>query len=533
MTDTVLIGRGASSSVYRALDVDLHRPVAVKVLLADDPRDPARRRFEREREITANLGRHPHIVQVLGTGFTGDGLPYVVMELFEQGSIGDHLQRHGTFSPTEVIDIGSKIADAVVAAHRAGVLHRDIKPQNILLSEYGPALADFGIARSVVNHEWSQSLDQLTPMHAAPEVLEGADPSPGCDIYSLGSTLYTMLAGRPPFAGPPGESVLALHLRVLQSPLPPLPRSDVPPALIDILERAMEKDPTVRYPSALAMRQDLERARLGLSSPASPGPSGPPVANDAPSAAIGHRDPSGPLVAADRLVVEDLGDADTTDVARRRIQPVPGTRPDPQPRAGGPPVEHLGPLVDVRGAGDVRSAAEPDLTSVRLRTPSTPVVAAEPAHAHRRTPLAIAAAILLLAAIVGSLTLLGTTSHGGQDRTPPQARSVGYTTAGAPSNVSVTPLDAGNAVEVRWSDLTGGSASFELLETSDQPAKLVGIASAGVSSKVIPGINPGAPYCFIVNALLPSGKLAPGCACINGGKLTSAPPGFPAHVCPS
>ena len=135
--DIAQIGRGASSNIFKGFDSELNRWVAIKVLLADDPDDPARKRFKREGEITANLGKHPHIVQVLGTGFTESGHPYVVMELFEQGSIADRLRSAGAFTVDDTLDIGEKIADAVAAAHKAGVLHRDIKPQNILLSEYG------------------------------------------------------------------------------------------------------------------------------------------------------------------------------------------------------------------------------------------------------------------------------------------------------------------------------------------------------------------------------------------------------------
>jgi len=132
------IGSGASGRVYRARQQRMNREVALKVLdAAPDDRD-ARRRFERELEITVRLGSHPHTVQVLDAGQATDGRPYLAMELFERGSAGDWLARHGPFTQADAIRAGAAIADALAAAHRAGVLHRDVKPENILLSEYGP-----------------------------------------------------------------------------------------------------------------------------------------------------------------------------------------------------------------------------------------------------------------------------------------------------------------------------------------------------------------------------------------------------------
>jgi Protein kinase domain/Fibronectin type III domain len=255
--DLKVIGRTQSSVVYRALDTELRRPVAIKVLLADNPDDPAWRRFDREREITANLGRHPYIVAVLGTGFTPSKLPYVVMDYYEKGSVATRLRTDGPFAPDEVADIGAKVAEALTAAHQAGVMHRDIKPENVLLSAYGPALADFGIARTIVNREWSGSLELLTIHHAPPEILLGELPTPQADIYSLGSTLYTMLAGHSPYAGPTGENAMAFQQRVQRDPLPPLERNDVPAELGHVLETALAKEPQQRWSSAAEIRDAL------------------------------------------------------------------------------------------------------------------------------------------------------------------------------------------------------------------------------------------------------------------------------------
>ncbi len=252
-----MVGRGATSAVYKAWDDELNRWVAIKVLLEDSPGDPARKRFRRERTITANLGKHPHIVQILDTGFTDDGLPFVVMEFYERGSVADQIERDGPLSVSQTLDIGVKVAEALGAAHSAGILHRDVKPRNILLSEYGPALADFGIARSATNLEWSTTLAQFTPMHAAPEVLDGDSPTTQSDIYSLGSSLYTMLAGKAPFAGPDGESLVRFHLRVVEQPVPELLRSDIPTELFAALQKSLAKEPIERFKSAKEFRDTL------------------------------------------------------------------------------------------------------------------------------------------------------------------------------------------------------------------------------------------------------------------------------------
>ena len=151
------------------------------------------------------------------------------MELYEQGSVADRVARHGPLSPAEAAALGAPIADALAAAHAAGILHRDVKPQNILLSPFGPALADFGIARISTQLDRTDSLDHFTPWHAPPEVLAGQAPTEQSDIYSLASTLFTVVTGRPPFAGPLGESLLSFERRVLTPPIPAFPTATARP----------------------------------------------------------------------------------------------------------------------------------------------------------------------------------------------------------------------------------------------------------------------------------------------------------------
>ncbi|NDU77895.1 protein kinase, partial [Actinomadura sp. DSM 109109] len=260
------VGEGGFSVVYRAHQERLDRMVALKVLSISAVDDAAMRRFQRECKITGRLSGHPNIVTVLDTGTTRSGRPYIVMEYFEHGALTDRIAREGPLAFPEVLRIGVKMAGALAATHETDVLHRDVKPQNVLLSRYGePALADFGIARLVDSFDATHT-QAFTPHHAAPEVLEGRPPGIGSDLYSLGSTLYQLLAGRPAFKGRPREGIAPLMLRILNDPPPPLSRPDVPRQVFGIIVRAMAKEPGERFPSAVDFAQALQRvqAELGL-----------------------------------------------------------------------------------------------------------------------------------------------------------------------------------------------------------------------------------------------------------------------------
>lgn len=267
-----VMGRGASSTVYRARQVDFDRLVALKVLNVDVSDRRAQKRFQRERTLNGRLSNHPNVVTVLDSGFVADRFPYLSMELFDEGSLSDRLKSDGPFDVQLVLHVGVRIAGALESAHQIGVLHRDVKPQNILLSRYGePALADFGIA--AILEEMEQSLTHsLTPVHAAPETLEGSEPTPLTDVYSLGSTLFTLLAGRAPFAGPPGEGILAQLLRITTSDLPPMPRSDVHDRLMALLRSSMAKRPEARPPGAAAVGQALQKIQAELNLAVTPLP---------------------------------------------------------------------------------------------------------------------------------------------------------------------------------------------------------------------------------------------------------------------
>ncbi|MBO2453740.1 protein kinase [Actinomadura barringtoniae] len=260
------VGEGGFSVVYRAHQERLDRAVALKILHINAVDEATLRRFERECKITGRLSGHPNIVTVLDTGKTRSGAPYIAMEYFERGTLIDRLEREGPLPVAEVLRIGVKMAGALAATHETDVLHRDVKPQNILVSRYGePALADFGIARLTDSFDHSHT-QAFTPHHAAPEVLQGTTPGVGSDIYSLGSTLYQLLAGLPAFKGPKGEGIAPLMLRIMNDAPPPIQRADVPQPVFEVITRAMAKAPEHRFASAVDFAQRMQQiqAELGL-----------------------------------------------------------------------------------------------------------------------------------------------------------------------------------------------------------------------------------------------------------------------------
>jgi serine/threonine protein kinase len=354
--DLERVGHGGFSVVYRAHQEALDRLVALKLLTTEFFDEKAHRRFLREVRLTTRLTGHPHVVTVLDVGMTRLGRPYIAMEYFERGSLADRLEVQGPMPAAEVADVGVKVADALAAAHDLGILHRDVKPQNILVSRFGePALADFGVACLISSLDMSTRTDALTPYHASPEVLEGTDPTPATDVYSLGSTLYQLLTGRPAYRHDSGGGIAPLLLRVLNEPPPPITRPDVPPALSEAIVRAMAKQPTDRYGSAAEFAAAL-RASLGPALPAVPNATRGTAPGETASPVRGGP-PRSPGVASGARTTRDLRSLrDTTSPS-----PPPGSVTAPPPEPSGAPAAGAaaapGLIADAgAGAGPVASA---------------------------------------------------------------------------------------------------------------------------------------------------------------------------------
>ncbi|WP_280363565.1 serine/threonine-protein kinase [Nocardia wallacei] len=255
--DAEEIGRGGFGVVYRCAQRALDRIVAVKVLSSEIDAE-SRERFLREEHAMGRLSGHPNIVDVLQVDVTPGGLPFIVMPYATHGSLEELIRDHGPLDWSDSLRVGVKLAGAIESAHRVDVLHRDVKPGNVLLSRYGePQLTDFGIARIPGGFRTSTSMITGSPAFTAPEVLKGEEPTVRSDVYGLGSTLFALLTGHAAFERQSGEKVVAQFLRITTQPVPDLREQDIPAGVADVIERAMAADPADRPQSALELGELL------------------------------------------------------------------------------------------------------------------------------------------------------------------------------------------------------------------------------------------------------------------------------------
>jgi hypothetical protein len=256
------LGRGGMAVVFLATDLKHTRPVALKVLRPELGDLLGRERFLREIVIAAQL-QHPHIVPLFDSG-AADGFLFYTMALVEGETLAVRLEREVSLPVDEALRITRQVAEALHHAHAHGVVHRDIKPDNIYLSGEHVLVADFGIARAISEaggaHLTSRGIAIGTPEYMSPEQASAADHIDGrSDQYSLGCVLYEMLAGDPPFSGRTAASILARHLHD-QPPSLRVVRPTVPVGVQDAMERALAKVPADRYPTVTGFATALEQA---------------------------------------------------------------------------------------------------------------------------------------------------------------------------------------------------------------------------------------------------------------------------------
>ncbi|MCH2621589.1 MAG: Stk1 family PASTA domain-containing Ser/Thr kinase [Actinomycetota bacterium] len=259
------IARGGMADVYLARDLLLDRPVAVKVLFDQFSKDQQFvERFRREAQRAANLN-HPNIVSVFDWG-EERGTYFIVMEYVEGRSLAEMIRTEGSIHPDKVAEISSEVAAALSFAHRNGIVHRDVKPGNVLVSPNGHVkVADFGIARALANvqSELTQAGTVMgTATYISPEQAQGMEIDPRSDLYSLGVMIYEMLSGRPPFTGETPVAVAYQHVQ--DSPVSPRAMGvSVAESLEAVTMKLLAKNPVNRYPTAEDLRNDLRRYQQG------------------------------------------------------------------------------------------------------------------------------------------------------------------------------------------------------------------------------------------------------------------------------
>jgi serine/threonine protein kinase len=329
LQDVVEIGRGGFAVVYRAFQPRFGRTVAVKLL--DPQGDPrAVERFERECEAMGMLSSHPNIVTIFDAGVAEDGKPYLVMEFMPDGTLDDRLEQEGPRPWEDVVDVGVKLAGALETAHEAGVLHRDVKPANVLRSPFGePCLSDFGLAR-FGGQAKTTGVVTATLLHAPPEILAGQPASAQSDVYSLASSLFTLLVGDAPFWRSTDESMLPLLARIADEPVPDLRSRGVPSSICSAIETAMAKDADARPPSASAFGEVLRDAQAAEGLTPTPLPlSGRESVAAARRVATAPTDPHDPNATIARSPTPAADDNRT--VARPSAAPAPAPTPTAKP----------------------------------------------------------------------------------------------------------------------------------------------------------------------------------------------------------
>jgi serine/threonine protein kinase len=484
-SDAELLGRGASSIVYRATQDSTGVERAIKVFVGTTA--DFRRQFRREKKALASL-RHPGIVAIIDAGTASSGEPYLVTALYLNGSLADRLDRPDApaFTPEEVARIGIDIADALQAAHAGGWVHRDIKPANILVRGDEVALADFGIARGAEVLDRTGSLDWATPMHAAPETMCGNDlgevqpPSAIGDVYSLGSTLYTLLAGRAPFQASLGshDSMPAFLGRLCDKPLRPIDRADLSPAWQAFFERALAKQPERRFSSAA----DLRAALVELSGAASKGP-------------------------ARSVVDPDLRNTIDLGATPRRQTPQPVTIPDAAPaQTAVPPAvsEALGNATEKRERPVAQqTAAEPDPEPDRARPPWMLIGA-------------ISAVVLIL--VIALVALRPGSDADASNATTTNTVATNKTkdvTDLAPTSVALD--DTATPLRVTWEDHGGGQYPYLVISARAGEQPSIVQAPAGATSAELPDLDATDQACVFVAMLLDEQEQARSQpACMNG-----------------
>lgn len=549
--DLTMVAHGSSAFVYRAVQERLEREVAVKVLLVDDEMT-TQSAVRKELDTTVSVSNHPHIVSIIDTGTTAEGQPYIVMEYCDGGSYTDILKKHGPLPVADVIDVGVKIGQALHAAHSANIIHRDVKPQNILRGQYGPALVDFGIARATADLASTGTLDKLTPLHASPEAIRREIQTAASDLFSLASTMWHLLAGHAPFANPEGGTDPTTHRQRLEhEPPPKIPREDIPPWLEELMGQALSKDARDRPQTAQEFSEALQQQYYGSTSAGIVRPSGAPMTMedlaseqtiyrpsegstpqaDAPMDPFGHHTSSG-FTSGGAHIESGLGPSrqqmkqmltghnpnvgvDPASGAPVGEYPVSASPASAAPVSMAPPPTPWSPA-----AGDAAAMSAPPYSASPQQQysapPATPPVI-------ERTPkqknddkgglvpyivMGSVVTLVLASVMVAWLWIInpgGDSTPAGPDDNETNSEPTEAETEGVEAPENVELADNGSTITITWDDPTDGTAGFVIVYTradDDSQYDLLTEAEQGSTTATINALSEDFDYCFRVGVLV-------------------------------
>jgi len=256
-----MIGRGGMGVLYEADHVGLDQRVAIKFVLLASDRD-TRARFRREARAASRVD-HPNVVRLFDAGASSDGVDYLVMEFVEGRDLRDLMRETGPLEPERAVAIACQVLAGLFAIHQAGIIHRDIKPANIVLAGETAKIMDFGIARSNDSGDGLTDTGEMigTPAFMAPEQIAGARLDHRTDLYSLGVTLFVMLAGHNPFAGITNVTSASMKQLLGAPPRLDAVRPELSAELVDVVARAMSRSPGERFADAAELAEALGRCR--------------------------------------------------------------------------------------------------------------------------------------------------------------------------------------------------------------------------------------------------------------------------------
>ncbi len=547
VTDLTLVGGGGSASVYKGQETALRRPVAVKILHARLSDAKERAGFEGECERAGQVGEHPFAADVYRPGFTSEDWPYLVMRYYARGSLAGTLR--GRSQPVDdTLAMCANVACALQYAHNLSIVHRDVKPENILVDAYGePALADFGISTDL-DTATKTLRHAMTPAYAAPEVLQHGGGWPYSDVWSLAASLYALLSGHPPFYDHQRQDPRA-NLQALTGPLQPLGRPDVPDHVLATLSRALigRHDTRTVLAQRLAEELNANLEMLGAAPvPIRIEPPGhetgrqPAVAARTPVSPVQLARPPGQYAAPAPYQTEHPQGRHKTGTGYPTTYPSSGGFAAPRdvaaprgPGQGMPPGQAFVPQeLSYSTAYPTQGGSTTGFINTghyRLPQPQEEI---QP-RKRRSRRLVLAGAAVAVLVVLAVAYLVAAPKH-------PSAASAGPSASAAVSSASTDPTangatvsppqhvtavaDGETSVRLSWTNTGTHAADSEVVVSMGSGYKTRALPNQ--SPQVITGLTPMQPYCFAVGYYVASGRVAyskvTASSCVNGGSPASS-----------